>query len=257
VMFKSPLRYPGGKTRAIKLLEQYVPYGTTTIVSPFFGGGSFELYMCGKGMNVIANDKFNLLINFWNQCKQNKQELIDQVIELKSTFTKEEFDMVRKTIKGDSRDIKSAAYFFAINRSSFSGATFSGGFSKQALEKRFTENSIKNLKCNLDQIEFYCFDFLEFLQKVENCKNYWYFCDPPYYLDKGKNNLYGNNGNLHENFDHIKFADCIKKKKNWIVCYNDCNFIRQLYKEYKIVELKWEYGMTSNESSEIVIIYQT
>ena len=44
---KSPLRYPGGKTRACKVLEALVTEHFdlnefTTLVSPFFGGGSFE-----------------------------------------------------------------------------------------------------------------------------------------------------------------------------------------------------------------------
>ena len=66
-MNKSPLRYPGGKTRACKTLanifklhfldksphnscgEQSSPLGTgipfDCIYSPFFGGGSFEFYL--------------------------------------------------------------------------------------------------------------------------------------------------------------------------------------------------------------------
>ena len=39
-----------------------------TIISPFFGGGSFEFYMQNKyGLKLIVNDKFTPLYNFWNQ----------------------------------------------------------------------------------------------------------------------------------------------------------------------------------------------
>ena len=43
----SPLRYPGGKTRACKKLDTIMKDNFditkfTNIVSPFFGGGSFE-----------------------------------------------------------------------------------------------------------------------------------------------------------------------------------------------------------------------
>ena len=49
---KSPLRYPGGKTRACKVLDQIISNhlkisNIKNIVSPFFGGGSFEFYMQG------------------------------------------------------------------------------------------------------------------------------------------------------------------------------------------------------------------
>ena len=42
---KSPLRYPGGKSRACKILDDilqnyYDPVKFTTLISPFFGGGS-------------------------------------------------------------------------------------------------------------------------------------------------------------------------------------------------------------------------
>ena len=68
--------------------------------------------------------------------------------------------------------------------------------------------------------------------------------------------LYGNNGDLHENFDHLGFHDCITNCKNdYIICYNDCEFIRNLYKDHVILSENWSYGMNENKkSSEIVIL---
>ena len=50
---KSPLRYPGGKTRARNklheiLLDNFEITNFKGIISPFFGGGSFELYLQNK-----------------------------------------------------------------------------------------------------------------------------------------------------------------------------------------------------------------
>lgn len=60
---------------------------------------------------------------------------------------------------------------------------------------------------------------------------------------------------MHELFDHNKLYECISKKNNWILTYNDCEYIKDLYKNYKIIELDWSYGMNkSKKSSEIVII---
>ena len=60
---------------------------------------------------------------------------------------------------------------------------------------------------------------------------------------------------MHENFNHEKLFQVLKKRKNWIMTYNNCDYIRDLYKNYEIREVKWSYGMnTSKESSEIVII---
>ena len=50
----SLLRYPGGKTKAIKQLKEFIPVGTKEICSPFFGGGSFELYLSTQGIKQVA-----------------------------------------------------------------------------------------------------------------------------------------------------------------------------------------------------------
>ena len=79
---KSPLRYPGGKTRACKPLEaimkEHMDYDAFThIVSPFFGGGSFEFYIQKScRIPIIANDKFIPLYQFWTICKTNKGIII-------------------------------------------------------------------------------------------------------------------------------------------------------------------------------------
>ena len=74
------------------------------------------------------------------------------------------------------------------------------------------------------------------------------FLDPPYYLNKG-NTLYGNNGDLHEAFNHKRLYKCLSTKKNWIMTYNDCEYIRALYKGYKIIEVDWKYGMNATKKS--------
>ena len=82
------------------------------------------------------------------------------------------------------------------------------------------------------------------------------FLDPPYYLEN-KSKLYGNNGDMHENFDHKKLYNSIYNRKNWIMTYNNCTYIKDLYKDFKIVETNWSYGMNKDKkSSEIVIISQ-
>ena len=67
-MYKSPLRYPGGKSRAIKIIIEYFPKSIKVMSSHFVGGGSIELYL-SENSKIIAYDNFDLLINFWNQLK--------------------------------------------------------------------------------------------------------------------------------------------------------------------------------------------
>jgi len=40
--------------------------------------------------------------------------------------------------------------------------------------------------------------------------------------------LYGNNGDMHENFDHQSLFNLLKLQKNWIITYNNCDYIKKL-----------------------------
>ncbi|MDC0142042.1 DNA adenine methylase [bacterium] len=271
---KSPLRYPGGKTRACKKLDAiFTKYFNqqeiTTIISPFFGGGSFEFYLQQiHGYTILANDAFNPLANFWHVCKTNKTELCKQLISrLKTPVTKEDFHQYRAQIQKTTDELTSAFYYFILNRCSFSGATLCGGFSKQASEGRFTKSSVDRINAlDLTQFQISNQNFDTFLGHVlpplraeggsggASPSHICIFLDPPYYLEK-KSKLYGKGGDMHINFDHMQLFNAIKDKKGWFMTYNDCEFIRDLYKDFIILEENWSYGMNkSKKSSEIVVV---
>ena len=262
LMNKSPLRYPGGKTRACKILDEIVNQNFNMkekkiLISPFFGGGSFEFYLQNKyNLDIIANDKFHPLFVFWNFCKYRNKALCDELYKM-GEITKDMFTSYRYCIMDEEDMLQKAVYYFIINRCSFSGATLSGGFSSQAAKKRFTKSSIDRIKkLDLSKFMIQNAEFDTFIKAYKSSDDVIIFLDPPYYLEKG-NKLYGKNGNMHENFDHNKLFRCISKKSNWIMTYNNCEFIRNLYKSYKIIDAEWSYGMNkSKKSSEIVIISQ-
>ncbi len=257
----SPLRYPGGKTRACKIIENVIlqHFDITsfdTIISPFFGGGSFEFYMQNKyGVMLKVNDKFTPLYNFWKQVKINKAILCEELREIKAV-SKEQFIAYRKTIMDLQANIlQQATQYFVINRCSFSGSTLSGGFSEEASSKRFTQSSINRIEAlDLTNIEIYNEDFHDFVNTYTPIDKALLFLDPPYYLES-KSKLYGNNGDLHEGFNHNLLFELLTTKKNWVLTYNNCEYIRNLYKDYIILDVNWIYGMnTTKASSEIIII---
>ena len=257
---KSPLRYPGGKSRACKIidniiLEYFNIDNFDILLSPFFGGGSFELYFYNKyKKKLIVNDKFTPLYNFWLQIKINKYILYDELKKY-DTISKQQFLDFRKTILNlNNNTLLQAIQYFIINRCSFSGATLSGGFSQEASIKRYTL-SAKDKILSLDflNIDIYNYDFEEFINIYYNDKSL-IFLDPPYYLDK-KSKLYGNNGDMHEHFNHELLYNIIKNKKNWILTYNNHDYIKNLYKDFIILDTNWSYGMNKSKlSSEIIII---
>ena len=71
---KTPIRYAGGKSRAIKHITPFVK-DEDKIVSPFIGGGSLEVHWAAMGKEVIGYDIFDMLVNFWDILLTKPDEL--------------------------------------------------------------------------------------------------------------------------------------------------------------------------------------
>jgi DNA adenine methylase len=224
-MIKSPLRYPGGKSRAVKLISRLIPQ-FDEFREPFVGGGSVYIYLKQKfpERKFWINDKYENLFHFWKECQYNPDILISKIYELKSKFQdgKELHKYLTNNIdKFDN--IKKAPAFFIFNRITFTGTTASGGFSNEAFRKRFTTSSIERVETNGN--------------------NVFIFLDPPYY-SATKSALYGKNGNLHKGFDHEKFANILKNAEHkWLITYDDSTYIRKLFSFANIIGWDLTYGM--------------
>jgi len=255
---KSLLRYPGGKSRALKHIVPYFPKHLTEIVSPFFGGGSIEIHYAAQGVRVHGYDIFEPLVNFWQQVLEHPQEIANMLENYFHPCTKSMFkDYQEKQCSTENDDIflfwreMRACMFYALNRSSFSGATLSGGYSQQAADKRFTQSSIdrlRNFSCPFLSVKQA--DFADSLRRHDD--ETFIYADPPYLLEKST--LYGERGSAHKDFDHQRFGEEIKKKNNWVISYNPHPEILELYKDYEIVYPEWSYGMSSNKKSKEILI---
>ena len=78
---KTPLRYPGGKSRACTKLATVFPDLSKfkEYREPFLGGGSVALYVTKMypHLNVWVNDLYVPLINFWKELQHDGQALQD------------------------------------------------------------------------------------------------------------------------------------------------------------------------------------
>lgn len=256
-MVKSILRYPGGKSRAVKiilpLLENY-----EHLYSPFFGGGSIELAFASlnKEKKVYGCDLYKPVANFWSSVIDNPLT-VAKIVEKNYPLNKETFKELQNNLPHLEDSIEMAGIFYVLNRASFSGSTNSGGMSPK--HPRFNVNSIerlKNFKCGDVEVKHQdAFEFLESLEKKIPDGKIIYL-DPPYHI---KDFLYGDNGSMHKGFNHKKLSEIIKKLSDngwdFILSYNDCKEIRSLYNGFEIKQVNWKYGMSSNkESNEILIM---
>lgn len=245
-MIKSPLRYPGGKSRVAEKIAGLLP-DFEEFREPFVGGGSVFFYLRQKfpRKKFWINDIYTDLAVFWQRMQKNSVEVIEQIQNWKNNFQngKELHQFLREN-KKDFDEIKQAAAFFVFNRITFSGTTEAGGFSQQAFEKRFTESSIERLKKIpeiLENVKITNLDYGEVLD--EKGVKVSVFFDPPYF-SATNSALYGKNGNLHRAFDHARFAESLKIcRHKWLLTYDDSAFIRQKFSFANIESWDLTYGM--------------
>tara|TARA_Y100001938_G_C8061448_1_gene417517 strand:+ start:857 stop:1669 length:813 start_codon:yes stop_codon:yes gene_type:complete len=266
---KTPLRYPGGKSLAVETILEYVPKDCGELCSPFLGGGSVELALVEKGVKVHGYEGFAPIVWFWQALLKDPEKLANLADSYRKekTYTyqgkklkrrglpKEVFVRLREEVrcalqKGHPFNFDVAAKVYAINRSSFSGATFSGGFSERASYARFTDSQLEYIKkFKAPNLTVKHADFKKSM-KNHDCL---FYLDPPYFLGDARSKLYGDVGDMHKFFPHLALYSELKKKKNWILSYNNCDEIRHLYRDYEIHDASWTYCMTNRESSEIII----
>ncbi len=242
----SPLRYPGGKSRAVKFLYPLIPQYIKKIIAPFFGGGSLELALTTR-MEVHGYDIFLPVVEFWDQLIYNQDALIDQV-QFLHPMTRHKFYLLQKNHSLYVDKVDRAAIYFALNRSSFSGTTFSGGMSPGA--PRFTQSSIYRLR-DFDANGNLHVDHGDAFEVIGETGEFMYL-DPPYEIDQA---LYGNKGDAHKGFNHYALFELLHDRPQWVMSYNDSPHMRKLYKDHVILPVEWAYGMgKSKKSNEIVIL---
>jgi len=245
-MLKSPLRYPGGKSRAVETIAKLMP-DFDEFREPFLGGGSVFVYVKQRYPNkkYWINDLYSELYKFWEMTQKDVTALIDKIYEWREKYPigKKLYQFLNENLL-DFNDMERAAAFFVYNRITFSGTTLSGGYSEGAFTGRFTESSMKRLNdlakvINGSTITNY--DYEELVKKEG--ENVFIFLDPPYY-SATKSALYGKNGNLHKSFDHQRFAENMKKcKHKWLITYDDSAYIRNLFSFAHIIPWNLTYGM--------------
>ena len=257
---KTPLRYPGGKSRALSKLLQYVPdlKGYKEYREPFLGGGSVALEISKRyrHLDVWVNDLYEPLYNFWRVLQDDGKRLQDILTELKRSHpepvsakklfldAKDYLDNPPGPIWPENTDyIWRAVSFYIVNKCSFSGLTESSSFSKQASESNFSLNGISKLYDYSVLIGNWKITNLSYEQLLTDDKECFTYLDPPYEIGS---NLYGKRGSMHRSFDHDTFAaDCDRFIGPQLVSYNSSQLIRDRFEGWTAAEFAHTYTMRS------------
>lgn len=243
---KSNLRWPGGKSRMMKILDAFLPPDITKYLETFTGGGSVLLYILQKYHPEIAyaNDIDSCLVNFYQTMKDNPEQLIDECLYYKDNYDEESFREVFKTL-----DKHQASGFFTANKCSFSG--MNSNYSIQAYNHNFSVSSIKKIRkisSVIQNTNFLNTDFIKLDEVVpEKIEDFFIYLDPPYYGNRSKG-LYGSKGKLHKDFDHeamFEWVEAHKDTNKIMISYDDDPYIREIYQDWYQYGFDFIYTMTN------------
>ena len=250
---KTPLRYPGGKSRAIKKMVQFLPDMSKykEYREPFLGGGSVALHMTQTypHLEIWVNDLYEPLVNFWQQLQDEADEITTRLRTFKAAYPTpekaKELFLESKELVNDARAslVTRAVSFYIVNKCSFSGLTESSSFSKQASDSNFSLRGIEKLPEYSEIIQNWVITNLTYERMTCDEKDVFTYLDPPYEI---KSSLYGKKGGMHKGFDHDAFAEeCDRHTNHMMISYNSSQLIRDRFKEWTPSEFDHTYTMRS------------
>lgn len=252
---KTPLRYPGGKSRAVKKMAPYFPNLSeyAEYREPFLGGGSVALYVTQQHPNIgiWVNDLYEPLYTFWKQLQISGKKLTDELKQLKSRHSdpgsaRGIFIEAREYLNrelSDSEPFNRAISFYVVNKCSFSGLSESSSFSSQASDQNFSMRGIEKLPFYSQLIQKWHITNLSYEKLMTDDDTVFLYLDPPYSI---KDNLYGKKGRMHSGFSHETFhKTCDKYNVDQMISYNSDNLIKERFQGWKAQEYDHTYTMRS------------
>jgi DNA adenine methylase len=250
----TPLRYPGGKAKALKKILPLIPKEFSEYREPFLGGASVFLSLKQEHPEAkfwINDFNYNVYC-FWITLKENPDELIAAIKQVKANC-KDGRNLHSKLSHSKASGVFGRGLrFYVLNRITYSGIADCGGYSRQSFEKRFTSSKIEKLKALsnlLQNVEITNEGYESLLKKPG--EEVFIFLDPPYWNAR-KFSLYGKNGDMNRFFDHGKFAENAKMcQHSWLITCDDSDFINGLFAFTPHVN-HWEMNYSGMHKSQAV-----
>ncbi len=227
---KNILRYIGNMSNID--ISDYIGTDCETYVEPFAGsfGAGFNLMEKRIFKKTVLNDKDYYVYNFWYCIKSNSDLVIQYITELYNKINNMEYKQAMieldKYKESENKFIQAAyEYLYMYNKNIF-------GYNDDKIktlrinEDDFTEAGIRLLDTDIRNL-----DYIDIID-IYDCENALFMIDPPYNVSD-VNRYY--RGKCNE-FNHIQLRDIVNNiKGKYILRYNDSEFIRNLYKNNKIL----------------------
>lgn len=245
-LFKSPLRYPGGKNKLAAFIANICLENSINehYVEPYAGGAAIALFLLLEGFvnRITINDKDRSIFAFWFSILNHTDELCYLIKDTDVTIETWQKQKVIQNNKHDCNLLELGFSTFFLNRTNYSGIINGGAMGGIAqngdykIDCRFNKNAlidrITKIASRKKDITVYKKDAISLINEIkgdEDPNNVLIYFDPPYYLKSST--LYMNHYNDE---GHKAVSDKIKNMKNikWIVSYDNVTEIQKLYSNY-------------------------
>ncbi len=232
VLMPSFITYFGGKNYLSKQLIPLFPKHKRYVEC--FMGSAAVFFTKPKVQVNILNDKNSNLVNLFNVLKDDYKHLYNWV---KCTpISRELYDSYVELLKSnDIQDrVQRAGMYMYLIRLSYNSEVGQGlsmaGFSRYVAWSNSWKETLKWFSDFLDNVVIENMDF-EKLIKTYDGKDTFMYLDPPYYLaDKTKYYEI-----VFNQTDHLRLFNVLKDTKcNWLVSYDNNDYIKQIYKDFNI-----------------------
>ncbi len=259
-MRNSPFRYPGGKYKISDQIIDKIPHNSIEYREPFFGAGSVGLEVLKRGLfeKYWFNDVDRALIALWITIYKYPYEIIEMIEDYKPKV--DDFYIFKDQLKKDNFFSYTELGFkkLVLHQISYSGLGMKAGgpiggegqnsnykvdcrwSSKRLIKKIIDLNKL----LNSSDVQFTCLDYTHLLEG-ENCSIY---LDPPYFSQGSQLYQFGFEG------QHLQMRDLLKTKKNWLLSYDNCNEIREMYNWAEIQEVPIKYSINGIQNKSELLI---
>lgn len=215
----------GGKKSLRELIVSLFPLYYERYIE-VFGGAGWILFHKNPGNDFeVYNDFNSLLVNLYRCVREKPNELMNALRYCLNS--REDFDFVKNCLARDSpaSDVQKAAWFYQLIRYSYASGLTSFGSQPHDIWSNFP--LIEQAHRRLAKVVIENKDFEKLIRQYDRPVSFFY-CDPPYFETEGYYKNVGEDGFTEK--DHIRLRDSLMKAQGkFLLSYNDCEFIRELY----------------------------
>jgi DNA adenine methylase len=242
---KSPIKWVGGKSKLVNTLLPLFPKHKCYV--EVFGGAGWVLFGKEKSPVEVLNDFDSWLMNFWSVVKNAKDQLI-QSFEY-TLVSRETFDTYKQRYKNNDVEdaIEKAHIFYYLVNAGFASDMKNPVFgtksqSRNGLRLEEVEESINAAYQRLQKVTIENRSF-EDIFKIYDGEDTFFYLDSPYRNTK----QYAVGKFTDEQYD--KLAQCCKNAKGkWLYTINDDEYIRELFKDFYIMDHKVYYSVCKTDN---------